>query len=171
MVRTNPVVAGERQLESSAETGSVDRRHDWHPRLRDEVQQPLAKTAGVFRVLLDLEPEELLDVRAGDEDLGFAAREHDRIHRAVALHLQQDALELGPQRSINLVDRIAGLVEGDEENTGAILRRERGFRFLALRFRCQGLDHVARSTTIACPIPPAAHTVMRPNWASRRASS
>src|SRR6185436_7769238 len=121
-------------------------------------EQALSELAGVLRVELRLELEELLDVGAGDEDVLLAGGDDHGADRAIRVHHAEDPLEIGAQRAIHLVDRIAGLVDRNDEDS--------------VRLLCpKALGHVARSTTIACPMPPAAQTVMSPNCPPRLASS
>jgi hypothetical protein len=158
MVGGDAIAAGERQFQPAAETCAVNCRDNGDTRLLEQVQKPLPKPAGVLRVLLVAEFEELLDVGAGDEYVGLAARKHRRTDRAVTLGHLEDALDLHTQPAVDFVDGVAWSVEGHDENAGAVLDEKR-------------VAHAARSTIIACPIPPAAHTVIKPNSASRRASS
>ncbi len=71
-VRHEAVVAGQRQLGAAPEAGAVDRRHGRVRQVRELLEERLHPLDRGARVL-GLDARELLDVRAGDEDVGLAA--------------------------------------------------------------------------------------------------
>ncbi len=89
------VAARERELCAAAETGTVDRRHDRHPRGRDPVEDSLAGTRERLGLLGRAQAPELLDVRTRDEAVRLPAADDDRLHGSVVLRLAQQLGERG----------------------------------------------------------------------------
>src|SRR5436309_1736869 len=156
VVRGDAVVAGERELESSAETGAVDADGDRLREARDAVHHLLPLGREPLGLGGAPDRHELLDVRARDEVLGFAREHGDRPHRGVVLERREGRDELILHRAGELVDGGVLQVERDDGDAVGGLPGERRSR------------HQRRSSTMADAIPPCAHTEMSPNCTSRR---
>ncbi len=77
MVGGNPIVAGERQLESAAETGTVDGGDDRLVGGLDPAYRLLSLEAQPLSRVLTGEGGELLDICAGDEVVGLSRDQND----------------------------------------------------------------------------------------------
>ena len=66
------MVAGQRELRSTAKTDAIDRSDGWVGQVRELLEDRLA-AASAFRGLLRPRACELLDVRARDEDVRLPA--------------------------------------------------------------------------------------------------
>ena len=72
--RADAIAAGERDLETAAEAGAVNRGDDGDAQRLQPVEQVLADAADALRVGRRPELEELLDVGAGDEAVRVCRR-------------------------------------------------------------------------------------------------
>src|SRR5206468_8396184 len=107
------------------------------------------------------EPDELLDVGAGEEVLGLPREEGDGPHGGVVLQRVERCEQVLFHHGRKLVDRLVLQVEnGDGDAVVDELPGERRAR-----------SHQRRSSTMASPIPPCAQIDSRPNYTSRRAIS
>ena len=158
-VRREAIRGGERELEPTAETGALDRDDERDTSRLDPPHHRVPEGARLRGIVGAPKGEELIDVGAGDEGPRLPADEHRRADRLVLLEQREISGELLDHRRGELVDRFPREVEGEDGDPVLHTERER-----------RRLGH-ARSTTIAKPSPPAAQTVIRPNWPSRRASS
>ena len=124
MVGGDAVGAGERELEAAAETGAVDRGDDRLGQGLDPAHHLLPLEAQPLRFGLGGERGELLDVGAGDEGVGLARDQHHRADLGVVAEPDEQRLELDLDRGVELVDRLAGQVEGDDRDPVAHLGGE-----------------------------------------------
>src|SRR4029077_16426352 len=86
VLRHHPEVAGERDLEAAADAVAVDRRDDDLRGARELVERLLAVQAE-HRLEIRLARLQHLDVGAGAEESGDAARENDDAGAVVEAHL------------------------------------------------------------------------------------
>ena len=166
MIGGDAIPTRERRLESSAEAGAVDCGDDRNPEVLDGVEQHLTIATQSFRIGCCLEGEKLLDVGAGDPDVGLAADENRGLDGRVALEATDQRHELVLYRAIELVHRLVRQIERDDRDAVRDFDRQRGLPSRSNEpadrdFRRRA--HRVLSTTIANPIPPAAHTVINPN--------
>src|SRR5690606_19064586 len=157
MIRCNPVVGGQCQFESAAETRAVNRGDNRLGAVGDLLHQQLTVARQSRRVVGRAEPDEFLDVGTCDERVGLARTQHHRLHDLVAQQPLEQFLELPTHVGGDLVDRLVGQVERDDGDATADLGGERA--------------HGTRSSTIANPIPPWAQIEINPNSTSRRTIS
>jgi hypothetical protein len=113
MVGGDAVVTGERELETGAEAGTVNRGHHRPGQGLDPADHLLAFEAHPLGGGLGGERGELVDVGAGDEAVGLARDQHRRADGGVVPQPDQQGLELHPDRVAELVDRLAGKIERD----------------------------------------------------------
>src|SRR6185436_19094576 len=85
MIRRNAVSAGERRFEPAAEARAVNRRHDRNAQVLDGVEEHLTVATQPLGVARGLQLQKLLDVGAGDPDIGLAADEYRAVDGGVAL--------------------------------------------------------------------------------------
>src|SRR6185437_14869644 len=85
MISGDAISAGECRLQPTAQASPVDRGNYGNTQPLDRVQQHLSIPAQSLGVSGRLELEELLNVRAGDPNVGLAADEHRPVHRRIAL--------------------------------------------------------------------------------------
>ena len=114
MVGRHPVVAGERQLEPGAEAGAVNRRDDRGGQGLDPADHLLPLEAEPLGRGLGGERGELVDVGAGDEAVGLARDQHCGADGRVVPQADEQRFELYLDRVAQLVDGLAGRVEGDD---------------------------------------------------------
>ncbi len=160
MIGRDPVVRCKRKLERPAHARAVDCDHERSSLLVNRIEKQLSLMTQSLRFSRALELEKLLDVGAGNETVLLSADENGSANVEIALETIEERDELILHSAIELVDRIAGKIDRDHRDAVDDLRAE-----------CVGRCHQPRSTTIANPIPPAAHTVISPNCPSRRRSS
>jgi hypothetical protein len=106
--------AGQRELESAAQAGTVDGDDDRDAPLLDAVEHRVPEGARLRRVRRDLELEELVDVGAGDEVALLAGDEYRTDDAGVLLDPVDVRRELVDDGRRELVDRLAGQVEGED---------------------------------------------------------
>src|SRR5450759_4124877 len=174
MIGRNAIVAGERSLESSAQTCAMYRRDYRHPKVFDGIEQHLTIPAQPLSVCRSLELQKLFDIGARNPNVWFATDEHRGVDGRVALESAHQRDELVLHCAVQLVDRLVREIERDDGDAVGDLDREG--RFPARPDESADRDfrsraHRVLSTTIAKPIPPAAHTVISPNCPSRRRNS
>ena len=105
------IVAGQGELRPSSETGAVDRGDRRVRKMGELLEERLhALDAGAHVLGADL--RELLDVRARDEDVGFAAADEEAPDASLAGQAHEDVGELLEDRGRELVDLLAGQIEG-----------------------------------------------------------
>ena len=114
MIAGDAVVAGERELEAAAETGAVDRRDHGLGQGLDPAHHLLPLEAQPLGLGLGRERGELLDVGAGDEGVGLAGDEHDRLDVGLVAESDEQGLELEAHRRGERVDRLARKVQRDD---------------------------------------------------------
>ena len=116
MIGGDPVVAGQRQLEPTAEAGAVDGGDD---RLlggldpADRSPGPRSSAARL-RILAGRCAVNSSISAPGDEVVGLAGDEHHRPDRGILAQARQQRLELDADRGVELVDRLARQVEGED---------------------------------------------------------
>src|SRR6185295_5532272 len=109
-----------------------------------------------LRFGLSGERGELFDVRPGDEAVGLPRGQHHRADLGLVADADEQRFELDLHRGVELVDRLAGQVEGHDRDPVAHLGGEGRHRYSS------------RSSTRAYPIPPWAQIEISPNCTSRR---
>ena len=124
MIGGDAIRAGEGELETAAETGAVDRRDDRLGQGLDPAHHLLPFEAQALRFGLSGERGELLDVRAGDEGVGLPRDQHHRADLGIVADPDEQRLELDLHRGVELVDRLAGQVEGHDRDPVAHLGGE-----------------------------------------------
>ncbi len=137
------VGARQRELESSAQARAMDRGDDRLREARDALEHVLATCGEALRLGGALERDKLLDIGAGDEDVGFTGHEDDRLHFRVAREHLERREEFVLDRLRDLVDGFPGQVECDHRNAVDVVPGEGGTG-----------GHQRRSSTIANAIPP-----------------
>src|SRR5438067_240575 len=100
---------------------------------------------------------------AGDEVVSLTREEGDGADTCVVRQGGEAGEEFVLHRARYDVDGLTFEVEHDGRNAVGDLPGDGGSRE-----RGSGRRHYGRSSTMANPIPPCAHTEMRPNWTSRR---
>ena len=106
MVGADAVAAGERHLEPAAEAGAVNRGDDGNAQLsrRSSRAWPVRLIAP-HRRPTDL--EELFDVGAGDEAVGFAGDQHEPLNERVVLDSPECVFEFAARLDAQRVDRLS----------------------------------------------------------------
>src|SRR6267378_2304632 len=161
VVGSHAVPAGERELEPTAQAGSMDPDGDRFGETGHPPQHflPLGRKPLGFRG--GGEPHELLDVCTRDEVLGFPGKERDGSYGSVVLQRVERREQVLLHRGRELVDRLAPQVEGHDGN--AVVGE--------LPSECRARRHQRRSSTMAKPMPPCAQIDSSPNCTSRRTIS
>src|SRR5687767_2285450 len=164
--------ARHRRLEAAPQAGAMNRRHHRRAELLQAVEQRLPVERQPLRVLGRANLQKLLDVGAGDEGIGLAAQQDRPVNRCITLEPAHELDEILLHDTVELVHRLVREIHGDDSDAVLHLHRHRAGLAddVARSGRSRG-GHPAFSRTMANPMPPAAHTVMRPNWPPRRRSS
>src|SRR5688500_12539258 len=172
MIGSDAPGARHRRLEAAPQAGAMNRRDHRGAELLQAVQQRLPVERQSLRVIGRANLQKLLDVGAGDEGVGLAAQQNRRVNRGITLEPAHELDEILLHGAVELVHRLVRKIHGDDGDAVLDLHRHRpGLADdVALSRRSRG-GHPAFSRTMANPMPPAAHTVMRPNWPPRRRSS
>jgi hypothetical protein len=114
MIGGNPVMTGERQLETTAEAGAVNGGDDRLVEGLDPADRLLALEAQPLGGVLVGQPGELLDIGAGDEVVGLTRDEHHCPDSGIIPEGDEHGFQLDSNRRGELVDRLAREVEGDD---------------------------------------------------------
>ena len=122
MICRNPIVSGESQLQRASNARTMYCDYKRSPHLLNRIEKMLALLAQPLRFVDALELEKLLDVRAGNEAVLFSADEDRSANIEVALEPVEKRDELVLHRAIDLVDRFAGQVDGDDSDPAYDLR-------------------------------------------------
>ena len=93
MVRGDPVVAGQRYLETPTQAGAVDGCHDRFVEGFETAHRLLPLEAQSLGFGLTPDGGEFLDVRAGNEGVGLARDQHHRTGRGVLPQPTQQRLQ------------------------------------------------------------------------------
>ncbi len=120
IVGGHAVAAGERGLQSSAQAGTVDGHHHRHGNAFQPIQDRLTRAGERFSLERAADLEEVLDVRARDEVVRFAAPDHDRLYGPVPLQLAQQGLELLQHALGEGIDLLPGHVDRDQEDAARV---------------------------------------------------
>ena len=126
MVGGNAIVARQRELESAAEAGTVDGGNDRLVGGLDPAYRLLSLEAQPLSRVLTGEGGELLDICTGDEAVGLSRDQNDRAGADIIAEPNQQGLDLDPDCRGELVDRLAGQVEGDDGDAVFVLGSEGG---------------------------------------------
>ena len=154
VVGRDAVGAGEREFEPAAQTRAVNPHDHRLGERRDPAQHLVAIGREAFGFGRRGELDELLDVRAGDEVVGLARKERDRLGTGLGREPLERRVELVLHRPRDDVDGVVGEIERDDRDA-------------ILQFASEGRHH-RRSRTIAKAMPPCAQMEMRPSCTSRR---
>ena len=111
-VGSNAIRASERELESTAEAGALNRHHNRHAPLLDARHHRVAKGARILRILRRLELKELIDIRAGNKGPGLPGNQHRSLHARILVELLNHRGEFVDHRGRELVDALARQVKG-----------------------------------------------------------
>src|SRR2546427_11836255 len=158
-------MAGKGELESATEAGAMNADGDRLRKARHAVEHFLAVGRQSFSFGGGAERDELFDIGARDEVLGFAGEKGDRADPGVVGERREAGQELILDRSRNDVDRLALQVENDGRDAIADIPGDGG---RGARPRRSDRRHQRRSSTIANPTPARAQTEMKPNSTPRR---
>ena len=157
-------MAGERELESAAKTGAVNANRDRLGKAGQTVQHVLPVGRESLGFSGRAEREELLDIGAGDEVFSLAGEERHGFHARIAGQRREASEEFILHGARDDVDGLAFEIEHDGRDTirdaPSDGRRGPGGR--------GDRRHQRRSSTMANPMPPCAHTEIKPNCTSRR---
>ena len=113
MVRGHAVVARKRELEPTAETGSMDSDRDRLGEARDTLEHLLAIGREALRLCGRAERDEFFDVGAGDEVIRLAREECDGAHARIVGERGETGEKLVLHRAGNDVDGLAFEIERD----------------------------------------------------------
>src|SRR5690348_6534661 len=163
VIRGDAVAAGERKLEPAAEACTVDPHRDRLREARDALQQLLSLGREPLGLGGRGQADKLFDVGAGDEGIGFARKEGDRLDGAVVLERLERGLHVLLDRPRDLVDRLTLEIERDDGDAA--------FDQLPGQGGAGGGRHLLRYITIAKPITPFSQLECQANCTSRRTIS
>ena len=152
-IRHRPEIAGESQFRPASEARAVDGSHGGIRKVGELLEEGLhARNRGVH--FFELDAEELLDVRPGDEHVGFSAANQQAADARLPRQAHQHVGQLAHDGGRELVDLFSRQIEGQDREA------------VVLDPQVEGAHE--SSTTMAPPWPPPMHIVARPNWVPRR---
>ena len=162
MIGGHAIAAGQRNFESTSQRGTMYGGHERFGQRSEAVQQPLSAARQLLAIGCGCHVLEFIDVGPGNPAVGLPTHQHRPDNGRVLFDTGEEALEYRTHSGIQRVDRRIGLIiaydghaiqHGQRDPCGRIVHHAHGLR------RC---GHT-RSTIMACPMPPAAHTVSIPN--------
>ena len=161
IVSTNAAVAGQRQLQSTTQTSTVDRGNHRDRQRVDLGHYLLPLTRKIFRFLRTLRPGDHVNVGPGNKVIRLGRDKHQTANGLVFADLPEHRANLSAKLRLQGIHFFVRHINGDY---GDIIEANR-------QVKCRCHFHYSASRTIAAPRPPAAQAVTRPNPPPRRRSS
>ena len=124
MLGGNAPCASEGRLETTAETGAVNRGNNRHPEPLQPRKHFLTGVARLLRLFRGLEFQKLLDVGAGDEIVALARDQNRRRDRGVALDVIEDSAHLFGEAQAQRVDGSARHIERENRHASVARNHE-----------------------------------------------
>src|SRR5438552_11406384 len=167
-------VAGERELVTTTERAPVDRGDGGEGERREVAKDALDLAAPLAELGGGRPVRQHREVRAGDELVRLRADDDETAGPRLA-RVGDRAPERGDERRVDGVDVVRRAVHDDARDLAVLETRAGGRdgrdvyveRRDARRYVCRA-GHARSSSTIAAPLPPAAHALARPNCTPRR---
>ncbi|MNH01650.1 hypothetical protein D3C79_608720 [compost metagenome] len=165
MIRDDPAVTGQRQLQPAAEAGTVDGGDHRNAQRLDLGEHQLAFPGDGLGIGGAGTGRQHADVGAGDEGVFLAGDDHQADQILVSFHLGQHRADLVRKGGLEGIHALTDHIHGQDAD--AVLANIQG------KCCCVHLArlHHSTSSTMATPSPPAAQAVLSPRPPPRRRSS